>query len=63
MKPIYKVVVEKLHFPIDNHYFYDVKILTSIDNGKSFWYGGNGKYARTLEEAEKFANQYKQRYC
>lgn len=45
-----KVVIENLHFPVDV-YNYDVKLLTSIDDGETYWYAGFGKFAKTLEEA------------
>lgn len=45
-----KVVIDKLYLPVDV-YEYDVKLLTSIDSGKTYWYAGFGKFAKTIEEA------------
>lgn len=45
MKTINKIVIEKLHFPIDNRYNFNLCVLTSVDGGEKFYYCGNGKYA------------------
>lgn len=39
-----KVVIEKLNEPVGVNYNYNAKIFTSVDNGKTFHYCGNGKY-------------------
>ena len=49
-----KVVIEKLSEPVGVNYNYNAKIFTSVDNGKTFHYCGNGKYFQTLEQAEKY---------
>lgn len=49
-----KAVIHENHFPIDG-YLYDVKILTSVDGGKNWYYCGHGKFCKTREEAEEFA--------
>ncbi len=38
----------------DSDYRYDVKQLISVDGGNSFYYAGNGKFCKTLEEARDF---------
>lgn len=35
-------------------YPYNARILTSVDGGKSYYYCGNGRYCKTLQEAFKF---------
>jgi len=35
-------------------YPYNARILTSVDGGKNYYYCGNGRYCKTLEEAIKF---------
>jgi len=56
MDTIKKYKIEKLHFPVDGVYNYNVQELTSVDGGKSFWYCGFGKFCRTLEEANEYIN-------
>lgn len=54
-----KVRIDKLDDP--TYYFgaaYNVKVLVSPDNGETWWYGGIGKYTRTLEEAYAIAQNY-----
>ena len=52
-----KVEIEKLNEPVGVNYSYNAKIFTSVDNGKTFHYCGNGKYFKTLEEAKKYKNE------
>ena len=52
-----KVEIEKLNEPVGVNYSYNAKIFTSVDNGKTFHYCGNGKYFQTLEEAKKYKNE------
>lgn len=52
-----KVEIEKLSEPVGVKYNYNARIFTSVDNGKTFHYCGNGKYFQTLEEAEKFKKE------
>ena len=35
-------------------YPFNVRILTSVDCGRTFFYSGNGKFCKTEEEAEKY---------
>lgn len=49
-----KVKIEKLSEPVGVNYNYNAKILTSVDNGKTFQYCGNGKYFQTLKQAEEY---------
>ena len=49
-----KVVIEKLTEPVGVNYNYNAKIFTSVDNGKTFHYCGNGKYFQTLEQAQAY---------
>ena len=44
------VTTENVEYP------YNVQIWTSVD-GNDWYYSGNGKFCKTLEEAESFANQ------
>ena len=41
MNIISKVVVKKLHFPVDNVYNYSIQVVTSVDQGKTYWFAGN----------------------
>lgn len=54
-----KVIVNKLNLPVDC-YYYDVKVITSIDNGETYYYAGFGKFARTLKEAEAIKKELEQ---
>lgn len=55
MEPfVKKYRVEKLHFPVDGIYNYNVQELISVDGGNTFWYCGSGKFCRTLEEANEY---------
>ena len=49
-----KVVIEKLSEPVGVNYNYNARIFTSVDNGKTFHYCGNGKYFQTLKQAEEY---------
>lgn len=55
MNVIKKVHIAKLNFPVEG-YRWNVVILTSTDGGRTFWYAGNGKYAKSFPAAirEKF---------
>ena len=52
-----KVKIQKLNEPVGVNYHYNAKIFTSVDNGKTFYYCGNGKYFQTLEQAETFKKE------
>ena len=54
---MHKVKIEKLSEPIGVNYSYNARILTSVDNGKTFHYCGNGKYFQTLKQAEEFKKE------
>lgn len=56
---IKKYRVEKLHFPVDGVYNYNVQELSSVDNGQTWWYCGFGKFCRTLEEANEYVRKMK----
>ena len=51
---MYKVKIEKLSESIGVNYNYNARIFTSVDNGKTFHYCGNGKYFQTLKQAEAY---------
>ena len=59
MEVIKKYRVEKLHFPLDGVYNYNVQELSSVDGGKTFWYCGFGKYCKTLNEANEYVKSMK----
>lgn len=46
--------IKELSFPIEG-YNYNVQIIRSVDGGHSWWYTGDGKYFKTLEDAQEFA--------
>ena len=52
-----KVKIEKLSEPVGVNYNYNARIFTSVDNGKTFNYCGNGKYFQTLNQAEEFKKE------
>ena len=52
-----KVKIEKLSEPVGVNYNYNARIFTSVDNGKTFNYCGNGKYFQTLKQAEEFKKE------
>lgn len=37
---------------------YNIQILTSVDNGKTWFYSGVGQYVKTLKDAENVARYY-----
>lgn len=53
----YKVV--RLHFPVDG-YRYNVQILTSIDNGRTYYYCGQGRYCKTIHDCLEYIRQVKE---
>lgn len=52
-----KFDIKELHFPVDG-YLYDVQVLVSVDGGKSYYYCGNGKFCKTLAEAQAYIESY-----
>lgn len=56
-----KYKIRKTSFPLDGVYNYSVEIWTSIDGGKSYWYCGFGKYARTWKEAIQLVAEWRAR--
>lgn len=55
-----RAIIEKLDQPVHG-YRYNVQIETSTDGGKNFLYSGNGRYFKTLEEAENYKNEVNER--
>ena len=53
MTVINKVHIHPLNFSFEG-YTVNAQIYTSVDGGKTFYYCGNGKYFKTLEEALLF---------
>lgn len=51
-----RAIVEKLDQRVHG-YRYNVRIETSTDGGKTFYYCGNGRYFKTFEEAENYKNE------
>ena len=49
-----KVIINKLHLPVDG-FAYDVKLLTSVDGGQTYYYAGFGRFARTRNDAARIA--------
>lgn len=62
MNVINKIVIEKLFFPIDNYYTFNLCILTSVDGGEKFYYCGNGKYATDEEDILKKIEELKKQF-
>lgn len=57
-----KIEIRKLDFPVDG-YRYNVRVLTSTDGGKNWWYCGNGKYAKTWQDALDVRRKLKTEYA
>ena len=57
----HKVVISRYSFPVDG-YKWNAQVLTSIDNGKTWYYGGNGKFYKTRKEARDFRDQMKKEW-
>ena len=56
MESIKKIIVDELaeKHPARAHgYKYNVRILTSVDGGKKFYYCGVGRYCKSLQEIYK----------
>lgn len=56
MESIKKIIVDELeeNHPAREHgYKYNVRIFTSIDGGKKFYYCGVGRYCKNLREIYK----------
>lgn len=51
-----KAIIFKLYFPLDGCLCYNVQLWYSFEN--TFVYAGNGKYFKTLGEAEQYASQH-----
>ena len=51
--------VEKMSYPLDGVYNYNVQVWVSVDGGKSYWYAGIGKYCRNKREVSRFIHEYK----
>lgn len=49
----------KITFCPFDEYLYNVQILTSLDNGKHFYYAGNGRFCKDREELEMYTNKLK----
>jgi hypothetical protein len=47
-----KLIISKLHLPIEG-YNYNLRIVTSIDGGKNFYYCGIGTYAKDEADIER----------
>ncbi len=54
-----KTVIKPMQFPIDG-FSYLVEVWTSLDGGKTWYFCGIGKYAKTENEAQKIASEYRQ---
>ena len=53
-----KYTIEKTSIPIDGAYNYNAQVWISVDGGASFYYCGIGKFCRTLNDAEKYCQEY-----
>jgi len=47
-----KLIISKLHLPIEG-YNYNLRIVTSIDGGKNFYYCGIGTYAKDITDMNR----------
>ena len=62
MGAINKIIIEKLFFPIDNRYNFNLSIVTSVDGGETFYYCGNGKYATDEADIVKKIEELKKQF-
>lgn len=53
-----RTTITKLNFPVSG-YEYNVQVWTSVDDGKTWWYAGIGKYAKSEVEALEIAANYR----
>lgn len=56
MREVLKFKLLPLLAPV-NGYKFDVQLWKSIDGGETFWYTGNGKFCRSVEEADAYINR------
>ena len=54
---ISKVVIEKNYYPIAGIYKYNAQKVNSVDGGKSFYYCGEGRFCKTLKEANAYKRE------
>lgn len=58
---IKKLNVRKLRFPVECYQF-DVQVVTSIDEGKSFWYAGAGRFCKDEADVQKTVKDYIEKF-
>lgn len=51
--------IYKLHFPVDGYKF-NVQVLTSIDGGNTWYYGGAGRMTKSIRDAMQYVNEWKE---
>lgn len=56
-----KVVISKFSVPMSG-YKYNVKIITSVDRGKTWFYSGIGKFCKNLKEVLMARQEFKRVY-
>jgi len=52
-----KYEIKKMAFPVDG-YEYNAQVYISIDNGKSYYYTGIGKFCKTEMDCIKYFSEY-----
>ena len=52
-----RLEIHELAFPVDGYRF-NVQIWQSIDNGKTWYYAGQGKYFQTIQEVLNFQHEF-----
>ena len=52
-----RLEIHELHFPVDGYNF-NVQVWRSIDNGQTWWYAGEGKYFRTIQEVLTYQSEF-----
>ena len=50
------IIIKNYDSPISDSYFYDVRIWTRIEG--RYFYCGNGKFCKTIEQVRNFCNEY-----
>ena len=58
MEVIRKFQIEKLAFNVDG-FHYNVSVWISVDDGKTFYYCGIGKFCKTREDCKRYIADYK----
>ena len=54
-----RIEIHELHFPVDGYRF-DVQVWRTADCGRTWYYCGEGKYFKTIEEVLAYQRDFLQ---